>query len=316
LMGRYAQAEPLFLQALEIRSKSLGEDHPDYAVNLYGLANLYYMMGRYAEAEPLHHKDINISRKALGEDHPYYATSLNNLAYLYYKMGRYAEAEPLYYQDINISRKALGEDHPGYATSLNNLANLYYSIGKYTEAEPLYHQSIEIRRKTLGEDHPDYATSLNNMAVLYQSVGKYNDAESLYRQSIDTKRKILGKDPLERLMRFPKLECPERLIVNQGSDILVQLLVKPHKQSDIPISIEYLFMQNQLPEIEMALLAPNFATIGEGTKIVNVINNEDTEVHFMLIPRHTGEQQIRIDFYQSGRRLGMVRRTVIVVGAN
>ena len=44
-MGDYAKAEPLFRQALEIRKRALGENHPDYASSLNNLAVLYQRHG-------------------------------------------------------------------------------------------------------------------------------------------------------------------------------------------------------------------------------------------------------------------------------
>ena len=52
--GQYAEAEPLYLQAMEIRRTALGERHPDYATSLNNLAGLYDATGRHAEAEPLY----------------------------------------------------------------------------------------------------------------------------------------------------------------------------------------------------------------------------------------------------------------------
>ena len=52
--GQYAEAEPLYMQAMEIRRTALGERHPDYATSLNNLAELYRAMGRHAEAEPLY----------------------------------------------------------------------------------------------------------------------------------------------------------------------------------------------------------------------------------------------------------------------
>ena len=52
-MGDYAKAEPLYKEALEIRRKVLGREHPDTATSLDNLAGLYRAMGDYAKAEPL-----------------------------------------------------------------------------------------------------------------------------------------------------------------------------------------------------------------------------------------------------------------------
>jgi len=79
-MGEYAKAEPLLRQALEIRKKALGEQHPAYATSLNNLALLYRNMGEYAKAEPLFRQALELKKKALGEQHPDYATSLNTTA--------------------------------------------------------------------------------------------------------------------------------------------------------------------------------------------------------------------------------------------
>ena len=83
LQGRYLEAEPLYLQALELRRLLLGENHPDVANSLNNLAGLYDSQGRYAEAEPLYLQALELWRSLLGESHPHVATSLNNLALLY-----------------------------------------------------------------------------------------------------------------------------------------------------------------------------------------------------------------------------------------
>ena len=46
-MGRYDEAELLFLEVRDIRLTQLGKDHPDYAASLNNLALLYKAMGRY-----------------------------------------------------------------------------------------------------------------------------------------------------------------------------------------------------------------------------------------------------------------------------
>ena len=70
LQGRYAEAEPLLLQALDISQRQLGDDHPDVAQNLNNLALLYQSQGRYAEAEPLLLRSLEIKQKTLPQNHP------------------------------------------------------------------------------------------------------------------------------------------------------------------------------------------------------------------------------------------------------
>ena len=100
--GRYNDAEPLYLQSLDIRKRQLGNDHPDVAQSLNNLAQLYYSQGQYNDAEPLYLQSLDIKKRQLGNDYPDVATSLNNLALLYESQRKYLEAENLAQQALVI----------------------------------------------------------------------------------------------------------------------------------------------------------------------------------------------------------------------
>ncbi|MEL6854402.1 MAG: tetratricopeptide repeat protein, partial [Cyanobacteria bacterium J06607_13] len=76
--GRYEAAEPLFQDALALRRKLLGDDHPDVATSLNNLAGLYESQGRYDEAEPLYLRAIAILINRLGQQHPNTQTGIDN----------------------------------------------------------------------------------------------------------------------------------------------------------------------------------------------------------------------------------------------
>jgi formylglycine-generating enzyme required for sulfatase activity/tetratricopeptide (TPR) repeat protein len=96
----------LLRQAIALREKSLGSDHPDVAALLNNLANLYITQGRIDEAEPLYQRALAIQEKAPGS-HRAVATALGNLAKLYEAQGRYVDAEPLYRQAQALHRQVL-----------------------------------------------------------------------------------------------------------------------------------------------------------------------------------------------------------------
>ncbi|MEH2024527.1 tetratricopeptide repeat protein, partial [Nostoc sp.] len=68
--GRYSEAEPLYQQALALRKRLLGDNHPDVANSLNNLAGLYKSTRRYSEAEPLYQQALAICEQTLGVGHP------------------------------------------------------------------------------------------------------------------------------------------------------------------------------------------------------------------------------------------------------
>lgn len=103
--NKYKEAANLLNDALSIREKTLGENHP--AVWFYNEA-----ITRSGKSFMYFYSNIQV------------AATLNNLAVLYGKRGKYKDAEPLCKRALEIREKVLGKDHPDVAKQLNNLALL------------------------------------------------------------------------------------------------------------------------------------------------------------------------------------------------
>jgi tetratricopeptide (TPR) repeat protein len=80
--GRYSEAEPLFLQALEICRSQLGNDHPHTATSLNNLASLYYSTDRYAESAAYMEQALEVFERQLGADYPNTKTVRQNLEFI------------------------------------------------------------------------------------------------------------------------------------------------------------------------------------------------------------------------------------------
>jgi tetratricopeptide (TPR) repeat protein len=66
----YEKAEPLYQRALSINEQALGSEHPETALSLYTLANLYRNQGKYERADFLYQRALVIFEQALGPDRP------------------------------------------------------------------------------------------------------------------------------------------------------------------------------------------------------------------------------------------------------
>jgi len=80
--GRYKEAEPLYLEKLEIQRRILGEKDPDVLSSMRDLALLYYHQGQYNKVELLLTKGLEISRSVLGEDDSSTLECMMGLAFL------------------------------------------------------------------------------------------------------------------------------------------------------------------------------------------------------------------------------------------
>ena len=90
--GRYAEAEPLFLETLETQKRVLGNDHPDTLTSMNNLGGLYIKLRRYDQAAALLEDSLAARIRVLGDDHLHVGYSYYNLGCLSASLGRSGEA--------------------------------------------------------------------------------------------------------------------------------------------------------------------------------------------------------------------------------
>ena len=122
----FAAARPYLAQALAIREKLFGPEHPQTAQSLNDLGVLSSKTGKYELAQRYHERALAIREEVLGAAHLDTTESLNNLGATMVLMGTYEEARPYYERALAIRRKLLGENHPHIAHSLGGLGVLLY----------------------------------------------------------------------------------------------------------------------------------------------------------------------------------------------
>ena len=128
--GSFKQAASFYRDALVIREKTLGPEHPDTAENLNDLGFLLQLQGDLTGARPLFERALAIREKVLGPDHPVTAESLSNLGLLLQAEDDLAGARPLFERALAIREKKLGLlSIPIRRRSLHNLARLLQDRG-------------------------------------------------------------------------------------------------------------------------------------------------------------------------------------------
>ncbi|CAF1395930.1 unnamed protein product [Rotaria sordida] len=163
--GQYQEAVAFYEKSLEIKRKTLSEDHPSLANTYNNIGLAYKNMGDYSKAVEFNKKTIKIKEKALSPNDPDLALSYNNIGGMYKNMGDYSKALEFYQNSHKILEKALPSNHPRLATSYNNIGLVYSNMGDYSKALEFYEKDLEITKKAMPPNHPDLATSYNNIVL-------------------------------------------------------------------------------------------------------------------------------------------------------
>src|SRR5262249_53859173 len=104
--NRSGEAEDALNEALELKERALGSEHPDIPRTLDRLAELYKAHGRYHLADALLRRPLAIKEKIYGADDPTVATTLKSLSEVCKLEGNSAAADPLYKRALTIDEKA------------------------------------------------------------------------------------------------------------------------------------------------------------------------------------------------------------------
>jgi serine/threonine-protein kinase len=187
------QARPVFEQALALREKALGPDHPDVAATLNALGNAELGDGDYPAARASYERVIAITEKTLGPRHPTVATALANLGLLLDDTGAFAEAEATDERALAIFVDALGPDHPNDAQVLENLGTTLLHLGKNTAAKERFERALAIFEAAARPDRVRVGTCHAELGRIELRLGHLDAAERLLVESKSTLDSVGGE---------------------------------------------------------------------------------------------------------------------------
>ena len=180
--GRFSLAEPLLIESLAIKEKTLNGDDPEIQENVDRLGYIYFWEGRFAEAEQLFDRALQNPSEA-DYTNPWLAgLAHNGLGWIYVDEGRQQEAESMLDEGLEIRRRtmALGSD-VGFAYLLRGLAELYCQEGRFAEADALATEAV--KKASSDPQSLRYGFALQMLADANYGEGRYSDAERLYSET-------------------------------------------------------------------------------------------------------------------------------------
>ena len=171
---------------------------------------------------------------------------------------------------------------------------LWFRGGSYKE------QAVEESKFEIGSDE-DYIAEFN--------VEKTRDSGTI----IDDLNYSITSQSSSFLLRYPNLDCPDKVLLNQRFSLIVELLIEqPEEQPEVKALMIEDKQADLPPEIEVVLSASGFDLEGSNTQIIQIERDDDSSVRFVLVPSKLGQHKIKVQFYQNGKPIGKAVRNILV----
>jgi len=190
-LGLFDRARPLLAEALAIRERLRGPDHPEVAETLVRLGRLAQLSGQ-GDAVPLFRRALAIREARLGPEAPEVAATLNDLGTALAAQGRFDEAEATLRRTLALQEQLFGGRDPRVAKTLHNLAGIAYYRGRTDDSERLLSRALAIREAALPKDDLDLAGSREALALLRQKQGRPAEAAALLAPLAATLERVYG----------------------------------------------------------------------------------------------------------------------------
>jgi CHAT domain-containing protein/tetratricopeptide (TPR) repeat protein len=192
--GHYQDAVDSARRLLEIRQKTLGEEHPSTIAVKSDLGALYGAAQLYESAAPLLRDAAAYWQKRNPPAPLQLARALNDLAVVERGIGSLGEAQSLLERALELRKAALPADDPRLAQTLANLASVFLGQGNFARAQLLFDEAIDIYRGRGAGCQEALAGALLNEAMVFKSQGQLPRAIDDCREALDIYQRAFGAE--------------------------------------------------------------------------------------------------------------------------
>lgn len=194
--GRNADAERLFLSALDHKVERLGEEHPESEKCLEDICKFYTNFGRYQLAEEFAETLLRVRSLTTSPIDEIYNKTVEQLAHIYEQIGKQSAAEGLYRFLLTLQEEVVGADSLTMVFALNRLAECYMRQGDYMAALPLYERALAVEEAAYGPFAVETNNSLTELARVYQALRNFDKATEILKRQVIILEAVHGPNGL------------------------------------------------------------------------------------------------------------------------
>jgi len=149
-----------------IDRRALGENHPDFAIDLVHFSRTLLEEGKYDEAAADARQGIRIVEATSGKDHPVIAFGEIYLARVHLARHEPALAEPLLRDALRIRQRSFRPDDWRIAVPKSVLGAALTALGRYEEAEGLLLDAQRVLKDVPGAQAQEAEATRARLATL------------------------------------------------------------------------------------------------------------------------------------------------------
>lgn len=210
--GNFAQAEPLLLEALQIREKGFKGDRPIGLLigSIERLADCYFLQGKYNQAQLLYLRAVAARRQTSANRDSSLVRDLTNLAVLYQRQGKSSEADDISKQALSLVENQWGESLELSNALLarakvlldtnvldtNSLDTSSLGTNRAVAATALLERALSLRLKEAKGNDSSVSSILTTLAKAYLESDNYHAAEKSLKQALAIDLASSGRESL------------------------------------------------------------------------------------------------------------------------
>jgi tetratricopeptide (TPR) repeat protein len=181
-MGDLSGADSIYREAVAMRRRFLGDNHPLVARALENQGELLFRSGRLDQTIEVLKQVLAIRQQGLGPESELVGRTWTSLGPVYARANRFAESQAAFETGIGILRRKLGDRHPDLAAAFKDYAELRVRQRRMNDAEKLARASLSIRIEHLGPSSPgtiDSQVGLADILRLRRAAWRFPEAQTL-----------------------------------------------------------------------------------------------------------------------------------------
>jgi len=155
------EVQMLIEQAMSIRERVFGPEHPEVVRSLASLSGLIDKHWNNSIVKSLAERALVIFEKTYGPNHAEIAKILDELGTIYYWEKELDKANEILERSLRIKEMVFGIDHISIAKTHDRIGIFFGSIGQLNKARTHIERSLEIREKALESEDIDVADILS-----------------------------------------------------------------------------------------------------------------------------------------------------------